>query len=408
MRRTGIVMTAVGAVLLVGALIWSTVAVPQLVRFPLDTNQHLQYTGSLVTYVNQQTGASLAKPASVPLVVDRHIQAQADESTSGVAIVKEQLVPRFSGTWSPETNVYALDRRQMSNVANDKAYTFAPGNPGAAPGSYYVTLPMNLDKNTTGLRIWKPETGTTYPLEPLPSGKQPSKLDGLSVIWFRGTLPMTPVASYEAKALVARGLPATIAPAVVEAELSAKGISVPALTTALTRVLSASQLKAVAAVLSTPIQLKYYSFGTGLVGTEPTTGAIIDLRNVVDGIAVAPNTSGLKVLVGVLSQHTAVPGVPAALTALRQLAGAPPQRVYELRYTETPASVTSMVNTANSQLNQISIVTGYIPWTAVGLGGLLLIGGVVLWFFGRRPPGHEARAGEEPGGAEPGTTPSAA
>lgn len=401
MRRTGIVMTVVGLVFLVGALIWSTVAVPQLVRFPLDTNQQLQYSGNLVTYVNQRSGATLAKPASVPLTVDRHMQAQPNESSSGVAIVKEQLVPHYSGTSAAETNVYAIDRRQMNNVSSDKAYTFAPGNPGAVSGSYYVTLPMNLDANTTGLRIWKPETGTTYPLKPAHSGNLPSKLDGLSVIWFNGTLPMTPVASYESKALAARGLPTTIAPSVVEAELSARGISVGALTTALTPVLSAAETKEVAAVLTTPIPLKYYAFGSGLVGAEPTTGAIIDLRNVVDGIAVAPNTSGLEVLVNVLSHHPGVPGVPAALTALHRLAAAAPQPVYGLHYTETPASVTSMVQTANSQLSQISIVTVDVPWTAVGLGGLLLIGGVVLWLRGRTPPGREESAtGEEPGGTE--------
>jgi len=246
----------------------------------------------------------------------------------------------------------------------------------------------------TPLNIWKPETGTTYPLVELRTSSQPSSIDGLNVAWFSGVLPMTPVASYERTALAARGLPMSLAPSQVEEEMAADGVSVTALSAALTPVLSPAELSEVAAVLRTSVPLQYYAFGAGLVAAETRTGVIISLKNVIDGIAVAPSTTGLQTLVTVLSHHTSVKGVPAALTALRRMAAAPPQPVYELQYTETPASVANMVSTAKSQLRQISIVTDDVPIALVVIGLLLVIAGVARRLRRRTPPASSQVAGE--------------
>src|ERR1019366_3251322 len=117
----------------------------------------------------------------------------------------------------------------------------------------------------------------------------------------------------------------------------------------------------------------YYAFGSGLVGAQTRTGAGIDIKNVVDAIAVAPATSGLHVLPTGLAPHPSVAGVPAALTALRHLASAPPQPVFELQYSQTPASIAAMVNTTNSQLRQINIVTDWVPIGLAVLGAGLLV-----------------------------------
>jgi hypothetical protein len=376
MRRTGIIAGISGVVLVAGALSWSTLAVPQLVKFPINTNLTLHYTGHFLTYVNPSTGATLARPTSVPLSVDRRVQADPASSTSSVAIVKEQLLLHYSGKTATETNIYAVNRRSMCNVPSVRACTFAPGNPYPAAGSYYLTLPMNIKPGVTKMNMWKPETATTYPLIPLRPGAQPSSLDGLKVAWFNGILPMTPVAPYERTALAKEGLPMTLAPAQVEAQMTAAGISIPALTKALTPALTPAEASQVATVLTKPITLHYYAFGSGLVGAETRTGTEVDIKNVVDAIDVAPDTSGLHVLTTVLARHTSVAGVPAALAALRHLATAPPQPVYELQYSQTPASIAAMVSTTNSQLRQINIVTDWIPIGLAVLGACLLVTGI--------------------------------
>jgi len=369
MRRTGIVAGVCGVVLAAGAIAWSPVAVPRLVKLPTNTNLSLQYKGSLVTFVNARTGATLARPTSVPLTVDRQITAVPGSSTSSVAVMTEHLVAPYSGKSITENNVYAVNRRSMCNVTDTHACTFAVGNRSATTGSYYLTLPMNLS-TATRLQIWKPETGTTYPLASLPAAKQhPSSIDGLGVLWFNGVLTMTPVAPWEQKALVASGLPSTVSPTAVEAQLSAAGISVPALTRALLPVLTPAETRQVTTVLATPVHLNYYAFGSGLVAAEPTTGAEIDLKNIVDGRAVKPSTSGMSTLISVMSHHTSVPGVPAAIAELRRLAAAAPQPVFELRYSQTPASIALMVSKTKSQLGQIHLATTWIP---IGLGVLAL------------------------------------
>lgn len=385
MRRTGIILIIVGALLLAGTAAWSTLAVSRLVKFPLSTNTTLHYSGHFVTYLNARTGATLAHPSSAALVVDRTIKAVSSESTSSVAVVDEDIVLHYSGTSVRETNVYALNRTSMCNVANVHACTFARGNPAPKVGSYYVTLPMNIKPGVTPLNIWKPETGTTYPLKPLRAGIEPSTLDGLKVAWFSGVLPMTPVAPYERTALAARGLPMTISPAAVEAEMTAYGISVPTLEKTVLPLLTPTQLSQVSVMLTAPVPLHYYAFGSGYVAAETRTGAIIDLRNVIDGIAVAPETTGLRTLITIMSAHTSVKGVPAALAVLRRMVAAPPQKVYELQYSQTPASVASMVSTTQSQLTKIRTVTYYIPIGMGVLGLLLLLGGV--YTVRRRRPG---------------------
>ncbi len=384
MKRAGSVMAVVGLVLVLAAGAWSLWAVPKLVKFPLNTDLQLQYTGRFVTYVDAHTGLPLAQPVSVALTVNRHIKALGSESTSGVAAVEEQLTVIQGGTTTNETNVYALDRRAMDDVASSHAYTFAPGNPAPVTGSFYITLPMKLGPNTP-MAIWKPETATTYPLRPLAAGSQPATLDGLRVDWFSAVLKLTPVAPYERASLAARGLPMSVPPSTVETEMTAAGISVPKLEGALVPKLTATQLSAVLAVLKTPVALHYYAFGSGLVAAEPRTGTIVALKNVIDGIAVAPSTTGMQTLITVMEAHPTVKGVTQALAVLHRLAAAPPQPVYEMQYTQTPAAITTMVNTANSQISQIRTVTDTLPIGAAVLGVLVLLAGFVLR---RRHAGH--------------------
>lgn len=394
LRKSAVAALIVGILLAAGAGLWWGVAAPALVTFPLDTNVSLHYGGRFVTFVDPSSGATLARPTSASLVVDRHIRAVPSESSGSVAVVHEDITLRYAGQVAQEHNVFAIDRSTMQNVASSAAFTFAPGNRAATPGSYYVTLPMNLQPGDTPVRMWKPESGTTYPLKALPTEHRYSTLDGLRVAWFSGVLPMTPVAPYERKALAARGLPMTIAPAQVEAELASRGVSVSALATTLAPVLSPAETAKVAAVLTHPVALRYSAYGTGLLATETRTGAIIKLQDIVDGIAVAPDPTGIRTLVGVLQAHEAVPGVPAAISALEALASAPPQKVYELHYTQTPASVAAMVVTTQSKLDQIRIVEDVIPIAAGAVGLVLIVVGLV--FLRRRPPTGTAAAGTLP------------
>jgi len=393
-----------GVVVLAAAALWTPIAVPALVKFPTNTNLHLVYKGSLVTYLNAKTGAALKAPVVTTLTVDRHLQALPAESSSSVALVKETLAIRAGALKLTEYNVYAFNRRTMQAVTDPRAFTFVPGNVPGRYGSYYVTLPMGLSKSTS-LPIWKPESASTYLLHPLAgmSSATPSTLDGLGVMWFSGTLAMTPAAPYERAALTSRGFPTSLTPAEVTALLAARGVSVKKLGTALAPVLTHSQTLTLLSVLSKPVPLQYYIFGSGLLAAEPRTGTIVELRNIVDGVAVRTDPAPLRTVISILDQHLSVPGVRAAVTAMSRIGSAPPAPVYQLRYTETPASIAATVTVAKSQISKITVATLYVP---IGLGvlGLILVCPAIVGYIRRPRPGAEAGSGAVEAGA--GETPS--
>lgn len=374
----------VGVVLLVVAALWTPVAVPRIVKFPTTTNVHVAYSGSLVTYVAATTGARLEPPIAVKLTVDRHLQAIPAESTSNVALVKETITLHDGALHTTQLNVYALDRRTMQLVADPRAFTLKPGNAPNRHASYYVTLPMGLG-GTTQLPIWKPESGTTYLLHPLaaPTAGSPVALDGLSVMWFRGSLPMTAAPAYERSALAAQGLPMSLSPVEVDALLAAQGVSVSRLGAALAPVLTPSELRTLLAVLGNPISLQYFIFGSGELAAEPRTGTIVKLQDVVDGVAARPDPAPMATVVSVLDRHLAVPGVRVAVAAIGRIESAPPQPVYELRYTQTPGSVASMATLAHNQIGQIDIATRDLP-IGLGLLGLILVSPALVALARRR------------------------
>jgi DUF3068 family protein len=362
-----------GVVVLLVAALWTPVAVPRVVKFPTTTNVHVAYSGSLVTYVDAKTGATLEHPVAVKLAIGRHLQALPAESSSSVALVKETITLRAGALRSTELNVYALNRRTMQAVSDPRAFTFAPGNTPNRNASYYVTLPMGLT-STTQLPIWKPESGTTYVLHRLPAANAgtPSTLDGLSVMWFTGTVPMTPAPAYERSALAGQGLPMSLTPAEVEAQLAAAGVSVSRLGAALAPVLTPVELHTLLAVLGKPVALRYFIFGSGELAAEPRTGTIVKLQGIVDGVAVRPDAAPLATVASILGRHLTVPGVREAVAAIGRIEAAPPQPVYEFRYTQTPASVASMVTFARNQIGQINLATRDLP-IGLGLLGILFI-----------------------------------
>jgi len=377
------ILFAVGVVILLVAALWTPIAVPALVKFPTSTNVHILYSGTMTTYVNAKTGSPLASPAVTKLSIDQHLQAIPAKSSSSVALVKETITVRAGGLTSLESNVYTLNRRTMAAVSDPREFTYVPGNTINRDSSYYVTLPMGLT-STTKLPFWYAPAGSAYLLHPLAAGiSNPSSLDGLAVMWFAGNMPMTPAPAYERAALASQGLPMSLTPAQVEAQLGAAGVSEKSLATALLPALSKSELTTLLAVLSKPVALQYFVFGASQVAGEPRTGTIVKLQNLVDGVAVRLDPAPLRTVTSILSRHTNVPGVSAAAAALTRIEKAPPQNVSEFRYTQTSASVASIAKIARNQINQMNWVTRYIP---IGLGvlGLILVALAMLVGRGRR------------------------
>ena len=227
MRRTGIILIICGLLLAAGAVAWSTTAVSKL-EIPDQYRHHVALHRPL-RHVSRredrrhprhtELGGAHHRPHDQGRAVRKHLERLSWTRRS----------TWYCATVLTEKNAYAFNRTSMTEVTSPDVYTFTQGNTPPVVGSSYITLPMNLKAGMPTINIWKPETGTTYPVSLVPAGAGPAALDGLGVDWFFGRIDMVPVAPYKRVALASRGLPMSISPASVQAEMTQAGISVPAL-----------------------------------------------------------------------------------------------------------------------------------------------------------------------------------
>jgi hypothetical protein len=381
MRR--LIGLIVGLVLVGAAVVWRPVVVPKVVKFPAAVNLTTHYQGTFVAFADQRTGLPLAHPLVAPLTIDRVIKGLPSQTGAHTALVQEAVTAHLGNQTVTQSNVYALDRRSMKNVADPKAYTFGPNTVIDRGGTVYLNLPMNTPSRGASYQAWKPETGTAYPLvSASPATLVVGRLNTVNLV---GTLPPTPVGAYDETALRAQGLPSSLSAAQVAVVLQSVGINVPQAAAALSRVLSPSEMVTVAAAMNAPVPLQYLQYGSGNIAVDPTSGVIVRFSNVVDGVQARPVLTGLDPALAVLRRHAGDPAVASLLGSLAKLAALPPQHVFEMRYSQTPASVTSMASYARSQDRQIRLASYTIPVGLLGLGIVVLAVDLVFVWRHRHP-----------------------
>jgi hypothetical protein len=242
---------------------------------------------------------------------------------------------------------------------------------------------MGVHSDGEALSIWKPEAGASYPL--VSTTPATGTEAGTKVVYLRGEIPTPlPAPAYELAILQARGLPMQLTPDQASAQLTAAGVDVAAVAPVLMTTLTAAELKAVTGVLTLPMPLKYSVYGHGLMGAEPKTGGLVTLTGIVDGIAVKPDMSGMAPAVAALKQHADVPAIASLIAILDKMAAAPPQPVYEMQYTQTPASVADAASYTRSEADKVVLATKTIPVATAVVAAMFVLGGIALVWFPRR------------------------
>lgn len=387
MRTSRIVLLAIGLVVLVTAAIWRPVVVPQMTKLPTSLNQSVQFAGAYTGYINQATGARLAVPQNLPLSIDRHVKAVANQSTSAALVVDDVSQTAIGPQKSTGVLRYVLDRSTSKNVKSPRAYALVPGNVVDRSGSYTLGPPPGLDTSRT-YPFWIDEAGKAIPLT---YQHATQAVHGVSVQRWQMSLPATPMV---ASMVTAMGLPKALPFASFAAEAKGYGIDLTAAFRALSPSLTAAQKAALAALTAAPISLQYlYAFNSTLL-VEPSTGATADVVTLTRAYSVRPNLGPLATgLAPILAAHPASPVAARLAVITRQLAGAPAQPLYTMTFHQTPASVVDTAGTAGHSANLLNVLTVWIP---VGLGvvGLLLVG---LSFTGRRRAGPSVGELPQPG-----------
>lgn len=383
MLRGGKWLTGVGVGLLVIALLWLLFAVPALVRYPLDVDATPIYEGKFTLFVDATTFAPLDTPQVLPLKVTRHIDALGSKSSYSKVVVSEKIDFDAGGQFSQkQDNQYVMDRRSMKNVQSDDAYAFASDNVVDRSPAFRLNFPLDTDANGEYL-IYKNETASTYTAGPDPVEPK-LEVDGLHLVAFAAASKPTPISpAYIALLSQSVPLPKTLTITQLTPLLLQAGIDVPGTLAALGPVITPEDLATLTKLASQPITLQYLDTFSGGDAVEPTTGAIVVVRDVVETVSATAAPEASKPIIDVLTKYPQVPEAKAALEGLNALA-TNPIPLFRNEFSQTDASIKDIAGQVKDQKDKIDLAKKTVPTVLVVLGVVAGVAGLVLLFVGAR------------------------
>jgi hypothetical protein len=389
MRRViGVILAVLGVVAIAMSFVWSSAVVPALVKYPTDLDETPRYEGTVSVFLDQETYAPLEQPVVYPLRVERNIRAVADESTSDEVVVDETIDLEAEGSFSGTLLArYVMDRREMVNVESGEAWAFTPENRVDRAGAYRLAFPF--DTEAEPVEIYKNEVETTYVAQP--AGED--EVQGLDVIRFTAeqSEPLPITADYKEQLDALTPLPDELTLAQLDPVLKQAGLDVQAILPALLPQLSDEDRTALIERAGEPVRLVYFLTFSGGDAVEKSTGAIVEVYDVVETLWARPDPEALPALEAIFERY---PDVPEAVTALQALetVGAQPIKVFENRYAQTGESVAEIAATVRDSADQKRLAEVTVP-RALLIGGIVLtIVGLLLALWPRRsePAGEPA------------------
>jgi hypothetical protein len=377
-----LVIGIIGLLLVAGSFIWRSAVVDKLVIYPDDVDETPIYEGEVTLHVDPVSTAPLDPPRTFPLRVERHIQAVTEETTSSTVVVKETIRLAAEGLFEGvEENQYVMNRETVQNLADPRAFAYDPANVVDRSGLYRIQFPFDTQEQP--YPIYVNETGKSYDATPSGTGE----IEGLSVINFAADLGYEPASEpYLVNLDKALGtpLPRELTLDKLNPLLATAGIDIPALLPALLPALSEADREIVLGLAQRPVPLVYLFKASGSDAVEPSTGSIVEVRDLVQTVAAAPDPSVLPVLQDLLSRYTQVAGIPAALEALQRLA-AEPIVLFENRFTQTEASIADIASTVSENADQKNLAENTIPNILLIAGIVLAVAGFALFAFWKKP-----------------------
>ena len=94
--------------------------------------------------------------------------------------------------------------------------------------------------------------------------------------------------------------------------------------------------------------------------------------------------SAMAPALAAMAKHSDVPAIASLIATLDKMASAPPQPVYEMQYTQTPASVTAAAKYARDQASKRSMADTTIPFVLLVATAVFVLGAAGLTWLPRR------------------------
>jgi hypothetical protein len=336
----------------------------------------LSYTGSFRLFVDPTTFQPLEEPIEAPLNVERRLRANEEQSGSTRVVIDETIDQRAGSMLDvSQHSAYVMDRRDMVNVRDERAFAFTPDNVVDRSGAYRLQLPFDTDAQGT-YTMYINETDSTYGLV---GASKAYEREGLTLDEFTVDAPYAPLSPrYLDELRSAVPLPETLTFDQMKPHLLRSGLDTDALVATLTAELSAADLEQLLLAIGEPIRLQYKLSSAGSVGIDRMTGAEVDVSLVEQTLAVAPDPAQIEPLHDILAQYSDVPAIAAAADVIADLSSQPIP-LAEYRYAQTDDSVAETADEVKSQRAQIRLAETWIPLGLLAVGVMLSCLGIVLW-----------------------------
>lgn len=348
MRRIGIIVAALGVLLLAFTAVLRFAIVPSQKQLPSDTNKVRHYTGTASTLLNAQAVSSGKLGTlflhNVPLTIDRAVKVT-DTSGQKAIVTEVRTVKSADGAQlSRTTYTYAVDRKTLEPVAAfaGKTVTTVPGR------ALTISWPFNTAKKDYPAYVVDTQGSVVAKY----SGQ--AKVDGVNTYVFKVSLPATKITD----AQTLKGYPQALPKSVLSVLPKALGLP-SAQAAALGKLLQA---------MPDPVPITYLYSGQTTLWVAPDTGTIV--------------------------KTVKTENRQAALTVPGQATPVPLTTVAQLTYSQTPASVTDAVNDAKDATSAITLYGTTLPLIGLVVGvGLTGVG--LFLTLRRRPPAPMTRPKHE-------------
>jgi hypothetical protein len=379
-RTVGVALAAVGAVGIAGSFAWREVAEPRLVKYPTDLDETPEYAGKVSIYLDPVSYAPLDPPTEAPLTVSRHLDALGDESSSDLVVISEQISLVAEGQFEGQIDSqYVMDRESIENVDDPRAWAFTPDNPVDRAPAFRLAFPFDTEAEPA--RVYKNEVATTYTANPAGEGE----IDGLDVLEFNADqtepLPISPAYFQVLNGLTP--LPTELTLDQLKPILLSVGLDVDVLLPALLPNLNPEDTETLVGLAGQPISLQYAYTFSGADSVEPSTGSIVEVRDVVETLWASPDPAVLDTLRTVLGRYPNVEAAVQGAAVVERLA-AEPIRVFTNEYSQTEESVADIVGTVKDAKRLKQLAESTIPQALLFGGIALAVLGLLLALWPRR------------------------
>ena len=349
---------------------------------PLNKTAHA--TGTFTLYIDPATAGQLKTPQKLSLDIKRNLHVI--ETSGSRAVVAENDVEQI-GNLKPQNlqQRYVLDRKSLKDVADSRAWAYTPSNKIDRSPAYAVNLPFSSGKGP--YQVWKNEAGVSYPFTKTGKVRQ----NGITLYRYQGSLIGATAQSYYIDQLASQGIPKSLTPAQAATQLKALGADPALLQAAVLPALAPADKSAAVAILAQNVPLKYTLDVHTSFLVEPTTGAIVGLERINQTLYATPDIQGIGRIQTILNkpQYAKNASVQAAATIIGKLVKNPPRsKVFNLDYSQLPASVNDLASFAKSRADKITLAKVILPSAIGGVGVLLVLAGLIVVFVRRTRRPH--------------------